>query len=178
MKKRFHEEYSFVPNTYILPADLDKFERAKEEADRKHLWIMKPVASACGRGVKMLSKKSKLHRKRNYLVCEYIANPLLIRGIKFDLRLYILVSSYDPLRIYLFEEGLARFATELYTTDVTELTKKYVHLTNYAVNKNAPKFIGNKGSDKDGEGSKWSLTALKKYLREQNYDVLKLFQDV
>jgi hypothetical protein len=72
---------------------------------------MKPVASACGRGVKMLSKKSKLNHKRNYLVCEYIANPLLVNGIKFDLRLYILVSSYDPLRIYLFEEGLARFAT-------------------------------------------------------------------
>lgn len=63
---------------------------------------MKPVASACGRGVKMISKKSKFYKKRNYLVCEYIANPLLINGLKFDLRLYILVSSYDPLRIYLF----------------------------------------------------------------------------
>jgi hypothetical protein len=50
----------------------------------------------------MISKKSKVHKKRNYLVCEYIANPLLINGLKFDLRLYILVSSYDPLRIYLF----------------------------------------------------------------------------
>ena len=139
---------------------------------------MKPVASACGRGVKMLSKKSKLHRKRNYLVCEYIANPLLIGGIKFDLRLYILVSSYDPLRIYLFEEGLARFATERYTTDATELTKKYVHLTNYAVNKNAPKFISNKSSDNDGEGSKWSLTALKKYLRDRNLDVASIFERV
>lgn len=72
---------------------------------------MKPVASACGRGVKMLSKKSKVHRRRNYLVMEYIANPLLINGLKFDLRIYVLVSSYDPLRIYLFEEGLTRFAT-------------------------------------------------------------------
>jgi len=53
-----------------------------------------------------------------------------------------------------------------------------VHLTNYAVNKHAPKFIGNKNSDNDGEGSKWSLTALKKHLREQNHDVTKLFADI
>jgi hypothetical protein len=63
---------------------------------------MKPVASACGKGIKIVNKKSKLYKKENYLVCEYIGNPLLINGLKFDLRLYVLISSYDPLRIYLF----------------------------------------------------------------------------
>jgi len=53
-----------------------------------------------------------------------------------------------------------------------------VHLTNYAVNKHAPKFISNKNCDNDGEGSKWSLTALKKYLREQQHDVSNLFHNV
>ena len=68
----------------------------------------------------------------------------MINGLKFDLRLYVLVSSYDPLRIYLFDEGLTRFATEKYSTNISELTKKYIHLTNYSVNKYAPKFIKNK----------------------------------
>jgi Tubulin-tyrosine ligase family len=88
-------------------------------------------------------------------------NPHLINDLKYDLRLYVLVTSYDPLRIYLYDEGLTRFATEKYTTNTKEVTKRYVHLTNYSVNKYAKKFVKNTGSENDGEGSKWSHTALR-----------------
>lgn len=64
---------------------------------------------------------------------EYIANPLLIDGFKFDLRIYVAITSINPLRIYVYEEGLARFATEPYDTD--NLKNVYSHLTNYSINK-------------------------------------------
>ena len=38
-------------------------------------------------------------------------NPMLIDGSKFDLRIYALLRSLDPLRIYLYKEGLCRLAT-------------------------------------------------------------------
>jgi len=49
------------------------------------------------------------------MVCQqYISKPFLIDGFKFDLRVYVLVTSCDPLRVFLYEDGLGRFATIQY----------------------------------------------------------------
>ena len=50
------------------------------------------------------------------MVCQqYVSKPFLIDGFKFDLRVYVLVTSCDPLRIFVYEDGLGRFATVKYT---------------------------------------------------------------
>ena len=59
----------------------------------------------------MIGKDTKVRPKKDTLISEYIANPHLINGFKYDLRIYVLVTCYDPLRIYIFNEGLTRFAT-------------------------------------------------------------------
>lgn len=52
-----------------------------------------------------------VHEMYHFICYRYLSNPFLINGSKFDLRVYVYVTSYDPLRIYVFKEGLARFAT-------------------------------------------------------------------
>lgn len=54
----------------------------------------------------------------NYIVSEYISNPLLFDGFKFDLRIYVALLSVNPLRIYIYEEGLTRFATSKYDNTI------------------------------------------------------------
>lgn len=49
------------------------------------------------------------------LICQqYVAKPFLIDGFKFDLRIYVLVTSCDPLRVFVYNDGLARFSTVNY----------------------------------------------------------------
>ena len=73
-----------------------------------YLWIVKPHASSRGRGIFLLQDLTEIPLDAVSVVCRYIENPYLIQGLKFDLRIYVLVTGYDPLRIYLFKEGLTR----------------------------------------------------------------------
>ena len=73
---------------------------------------MKPEASCQGKGIFLTKNLDELNSSDHYVVQKYLMNPLLIEGFKFDIRLYVLLFSIDPLEIYLFDEGLSRFATE------------------------------------------------------------------
>lgn len=75
------------------------------------------------------------------MVQEYIDKPFLMEKMKFDLRLYVLVTGVDPLRIYLSKEGLARLSVKMYDeVDDQNLDDMMMHLTNYSINKNSAKF--------------------------------------
>uniref|UniRef100_A0A8B9FXU1 Uncharacterized protein n=1 Tax=Amazona collaria TaxID=241587 RepID=A0A8B9FXU1_9PSIT len=73
--------------------------------------------------------------------------PFLIDGFKFDMRIYVLVTSCDPLRIFVYEEGLVRFATMRYIDpSSTNPDDICMHLTNYAINKRNENFVQYWGS--------------------------------
>ena len=105
------------------------------------VWIVKPVASCRGQGI-------TLHRSadgalpadvacRRGIASRYIHPPYLVDGRKVDLRLYVLVTSWRPLVLYLHTSGLARLATAAYS--LSELGDASKHLTNYSINKYAIK---------------------------------------
>lgn len=57
-------------------------------------------------------------------------------GLKFDLRVYVVVIGINPINAFIYEEGLARFCTEPYEKPNKENFKRiYMHLTNYSLNK-------------------------------------------
>ena len=148
-KRIFPEMYNYSPATYILPTDGPDFE-LEYKKNKKALWIVKPVNLSRGRGIhllrgesefKSLYKRSTQLNLPQYLISRYIDKPHLLNNKKYDLRLYVLVASFTPLRIYLYTNGLVRFATEDYNKK--DLENVYIHLTNYSINKNNLKYKSN-----------------------------------
>jgi len=131
MMKYGNEHFGFIPTSYILPQEAKILRQVWEKNDGDK-WIVKPVlflklflkimmklislinlqpASARGTGIRVISKWDQIPKKIPLVVQRYIDNPYLINNTKFDLRLYILVTSINPLRIYLYDNGLVRFAS-------------------------------------------------------------------
>ena len=102
---------------------------------------------------------------------------MLIDDYKFDLRVYVAITSINPLRVYMYEEGLTRFATVKYNQS-SKKQSRYVHLTNYSLNKFNANFINNTDADVDDQGSKWSLTALRRKMAAIGIDHDKIFKKI
>jgi len=152
LAKRLDGKYlylDFIPVTFVLPADYNLFVEEYRKVGPS-TWIMKPVGKSQGTGIFLINKLSKLKKwsregknnnfntstiKESYVISKYIDNPLLIDGKKFDLRLYVLVTSFRPLKAYLFKSGFCRFCTVKYNTSVGDIENLLIHLTNVSLQK-------------------------------------------
>eukprot|EP00976_Prorocentrum_cordatum_P007692 153446-Prorocentrum_minimum.AAC.1 len=174
MAKMFPDDYKFVPKSFVLPAELNEF-LAEFKSKKKKTYILKPDSGCQGKGIVLAQDAETalgaLEGTENVVAQRYLAKPYLIDGKKFDLRIYVLVVSCDPLRIFIYDEGLARFCTEEYTAPSEEnLQDVCMHLTNYAVNKHNDKFEFNSDAEAGDSGSKWSLTGLREYFDDKGED--------
>ncbi|XP_020841898.1 tubulin polyglutamylase TTLL5 isoform X4 [Phascolarctos cinereus] len=170
--KAFH----ILPQTFLLPAEYAEF--CNSYSKDRGPWIVKPVASSRGRGVYLINSPNQISLEENILVSRYINNPLLIDDFKFDIRLYVLVTSYDPLVIYLYEEGLARFATVRYDQGAKNIRNQFMHLTNYSVNKKSGDYVSCDDPEVEDYGNKWSMSAMLRYLKQEGKDTTALMAHV
>lgn len=167
MKDEFPKDYNFFPTTWILPQDYSKVRASLKR--KKSALIIKPDNGSNGHGIFLVRNLRHLQMEPNkrYICQEYIDNPFLIDGYKFDIRVYTLITSCDPLRIYTHSAGLVRFATVKYEKPITgNLKNRFMHLTNYSVNKKSNDFVY------DGEiGSKRKISTVNEWLDRNGYNV-------
>jgi tubulin polyglutamylase TTLL6/13 len=90
------------PETYLFPEEVGQFNReSKQYASRSY--ILKPDDQSCGRGISLALDRSEAirlgfqsnavgKRGEDVVVQEYVDNPLLFRGRKIDLRLYVVIT--------------------------------------------------------------------------------------
>eukprot|EP01080_Neovahlkampfia_damariscottae_P010359 gene10359-2888_t len=133
-KERLIENFNgknFLPESYSLPKDFEFLKQRKEEKD--DLWIIKPKRLGKGTGIYLTNRfTEKELQSNNIVVSKYIQNPLLISKKKFDFRVYILITSFDPMSVYLYDDGLVRFASEEYS--MNDISNNFVHITNNSLN--------------------------------------------
>mgnify|MGYP001974724436 CR=1 FL=1 len=109
-----------------------------------------------------------------------LPRPLLFRdtGRKFDLRIYVLLSSVQPLRIFLFREGLVRVCTQKYAPLEKNMGDTRMHLTNYSINKDSDAFVQPEDENECDDAHKRTVTSLMETLATEGHDVDALWQRI
>ena len=128
-----------MPETYVLPKEytvfLESFLEGEHEYGKQNYWIIKPAAKSRGRGISLINDATAITYGEPLVVQKYLKNPMLLGGFKFDLRIYVLTTSFNPLEAFIYKEGFARLSTAPFTLDPSQMTNKFVHLTNYSIQK-------------------------------------------
>ena len=157
----------YFPRVYTLPDDYhDWLQYAHDDPD--HRWILKPKNSSRGRGIEVVRDLADVPVDNKFMVQDYLDDPHLINDRKYVLRLYVLVSSIEPFRVYLYDEGFAKLASDPY--DLDDLDNPFAHLTNPDIN----------ALNEDAEAPVVfvNFKEYRKWLREQGHDDALLFDKV
>ncbi|CAF0727093.1 unnamed protein product [Didymodactylos carnosus] len=174
------EHFNFTPRTWVLPNEYNLwYSHASHHRQSKTppAYIVKPSNGAMGHGIQVHCDIDRIQPLDNYIVQEYIQDPYLIDGYKFDLRIYALITSSDPLRVFIFNNGLVRMSTEKYEIpNKKNASHLFMHLTNYSVNKCNESYEPSGADTKTG--SKRSLKYFFEYLRTNNQDSNALWKEI
>ena len=135
-----------------------------ESCGSKNIWIVKPSGLSRGRGISCIDQLNDILtniKPHNHIVIQkYIENPLVIKGRKFDIRQWVLVTSFNPLTVYLFDTPYIRFGAEEFHLD--DFKNIFSQLTGNSIAKHSEKF-----ENSEIEGDMWEIEQFREYLKER-----------
>ncbi|CAJ1344364.1 unnamed protein product [Effrenium voratum] len=157
--------FNICPKTFVLPKEycafIESFTKiAEENGDLEgstcppskvkvpNMWIMKPAGSSRGRGIEVIDDIGAVHYGELTIIQQYISDPFLLGGLKWDMRTYVTVTSFNPLEAFVYKDGFARFTTVPYNTSSEDIDNKFVHLTNSSIQRhNEDNFMQEEGAN-------------------------------
>eukprot|EP00930_Biecheleria_cincta_P050682 TRINITY_DN3586_c0_g1_i2.p1 TRINITY_DN3586_c0_g1~~TRINITY_DN3586_c0_g1_i2.p1 ORF type:complete len:486 (-),score=76.42 TRINITY_DN3586_c0_g1_i2:117-1574(-) len=148
----------------------------------KNFWIGKPRNEYGGKGICVwsgndpdLAKTARNSEKSSRSIMQnYIADPLLVGGYKFHMRIHLVITNVDPLEAYVQENGQCLFATKPYSLSSKYLGTNFdppVHVTNMGLNAtpdNKDNFL--KKKPVIGKGQQIRMRQLVNYLKKTRPD--------
>ncbi|SCN61822.1 tubulin--tyrosine ligase, putative [Plasmodium chabaudi adami] len=180
IKKHFPHSYNFFPPTWILPNDNFDFKNYfKKKKSSSKTYIVKLKNSCQGKGIYLTKSLDNINKYESCVIQKYIHKPLLINNLKFDIRLYVLVTGCDPLRIFLHEDGLVRFSIEKYKLPKSKNLKEVnMHLTNFSINKKSDKFENSLNPNDATMGHKRSWKTFLAKLKEEGLPMESIMKKI
>ncbi|PPK53328.1 tubulin--tyrosine ligase family protein [Marinobacter persicus] len=121
----------FMPHVYSMPEDYHYFQQAAWENPEKR-WLLKPKNASKGKGIRLVDDPANVPMDASWLIQEYLEHPHTMHGRKYVLRLYVLVSSVTPFRVYVYHQGFAKLASLPYNDE--NASNPYSYLTNPDIN--------------------------------------------
>jgi hypothetical protein len=140
------QDKPWYPLTYILPRDKLGFLNEIESRgnSKSNLWIGKPRNDYGGVGIRVykgtdaeLLKAVHQAKAGQSLLQNYIADPHLIGGYKYHMRIHLVITNLSPLEAFVQENGQCLFATKPYTLSHKTMGAAFdppVHVTNMGLN--------------------------------------------
>ena len=93
---------------------------------------------------------------------KYVENPMIIMNRKYDIRVWVVIPSWNPLRIFIWRDCYFRFACNDY--DPASYQNKFGHLTNNSVVKQCIERADNRKMLNKIPGNMWSLDQFRAYM--------------
>lgn len=143
LQKVLPEFYTFHPKSFILPFHFSDLKSCMSAIQKRkdRTFIIKPDKGSQGKGIFLIQDFDDLNSYWESAVAQQYIAPFLVDGFKFDLRIYVLVTSLEPLRVYIHQEGMARFCTEQYSPPThSNKENSFAQLTNFSLNKKNDNF--------------------------------------
>ena len=100
----------------------------------RNVWLLKPSYGSKGLGMRLVNDGlHKVLAERDCLrvVQKYVERPLLVHGYKFDIRCWLLVSCWQPLTLWMYDECLLRLCSESFGLE--DISNTFGHITNSTV---------------------------------------------
>ncbi|GMH42565.1 hypothetical protein BSKO_10484 [Bryopsis sp. KO-2023] len=137
-----------------------------------NIWILKPGGKSRGRGISCFNSLKHIRQgarlgssgdgcAHQWVIQKYIENPMIVHKRKFDIRQWVVVTSWDPLTIWFYDQCYVRFCAEDFS--LRDIDNMFCHLSNNCVARRSKKFL----TERVGEGNMWSNTSFSEHLQKR-----------
>ena len=169
-----HED-RFFPESFVMPQQRAALKHYATAQPPGTIYIVKPRHCQGGQSITLTNQSAAVVNASEAVVQRYIDDPYLVNGRKAHIRIYGLVAASAPVRLYVYRDGIVRFAPELYQCEPGWLERTDMHITNTALHRNHQKLVIGTDPNEENVGNIWSLRAYLAQIAADGHDANSVF---